>query len=61
MAALGPLLGVTALALGLAVVGSTLGSPLIVGVALFSALLAAAPLVASILFESTHPVDHAHE
>jgi hypothetical protein len=61
MAALGPLLGVAALGLGLAAVGSTIGSPLIVGVALFSALLAAAPLLASVLLESAHPVDRARE
>lgn len=61
MAALGPLLGVAALGLGLAAVGSTIGSPLIVGVALFSVLLVAAPLLASVLLDTPRPVERARK
>ena len=61
MTAFGPLLGVAALGLGLAAVGSTIGSPLIVGVALFSVLLVAVPLLASVVLGVARPVDGARK
>lgn len=57
MTPVGPLLGVATLGIGLAAIGTTIGSPLIVGVAVFSALLAVAPLLVSVLIDSTAPVE----